>query len=80
MGYMSVKDENFPRAQGVLRGKYFVALVFPWAGPSGTVGICNPLTGSRLHLMAASLTSRRVAFVPLHTAHDRPSSLGRLAS
>ena len=21
MGYMSVKDENFPRAQGVLRGK-----------------------------------------------------------
>ena len=22
MGYMSGKDENFPRAQGVLRGKY----------------------------------------------------------
>ena len=25
MGYMSVEDENFPRAQGVLRGKYCFA-------------------------------------------------------
>ena len=39
MGYMSVKDENFPRAQGVLRGKTS-------SGPGGFRGLHLPRNGT----------------------------------
>ena len=59
MGYMSVKDENFPRAQGVLRVKYMVGF--------GSILACEvPSPGVSVFVFTGFAFSKTLGTVQMH--------------